>query len=100
MESIQHNEKNGLPLRGTLHVNYDFTLFPFKQIVLTPKGAFQHIIDSMKDPSIAAFWLITMPQIMGGFEYDDEVKQKIWWQYKVPFFFKSITKSLKSITKL
>ncbi|GJS06221.1 hypothetical protein Tco_0363017 [Tanacetum coccineum] len=31
-----------------------------------------HIIDSMKDPSIAAFWLITMPQIIGGFEYDDE----------------------------
>lgn len=28
-----------------------------------------------------------MPQIMGGFEYDDEVKQKIWWQYKVTFFF-------------
>lgn len=43
---------------------------------------YEHIIDSMKDPSIAAFWLITMPQIMGGFEYDDEVKQKIWWQYK------------------
>ncbi|KAL4573277.1 hypothetical protein LXL04_020077 [Taraxacum kok-saghyz] len=25
---------------------------------------YEHIIDSMKDPSIAAFWLITMPQIM------------------------------------
>jgi len=44
---------------------------------------FQHIVHSMKDPSIAAFWLITFPQIMGGFTYDDEVKQKIWWQYKV-----------------
>ncbi|XP_071727173.1 uncharacterized protein [Rutidosis leptorrhynchoides] len=43
---------------------------------------YEHIIDSMKDPSIAAFWLITMPQIMGGFEFDDEIKQKIWWQYK------------------
>ncbi|KAK3028413.1 hypothetical protein RJ639_039623 [Escallonia herrerae] len=43
---------------------------------------YEHIVHSMKDPSIAAFWLITMPQIMGGFEYDDEVKQKIWWQYK------------------
>ncbi|MFS7921466.1 hypothetical protein Hanom_Chr03g00237091 [Helianthus anomalus] len=43
---------------------------------------YEHIIHSMKDPSIAAFWLITMPQIMGGFEFDDEVKQKIWWQYK------------------
>lgn len=44
----------------------------------------------MKDPSIAAFWLITFPQIMGGFTYDDDVKQKIWWQYKVitsiPFY--------------
>jgi hypothetical protein len=37
----------------------------------------------MKDPSIAAFWLITLPQIVGGFNYDDDVKQKIWWQYKV-----------------
>ncbi|CDP05932.1 unnamed protein product [Coffea canephora] len=36
----------------------------------------------MKDPSIAAFWLITLPQVVGGFEYDDDVKQKIWWQYK------------------
>ncbi|KAL5730409.1 hypothetical protein ACHQM5_003232 [Ranunculus cassubicifolius] len=43
---------------------------------------YENIIHSMKDPSIAAFWLITMPQIMGGFEYDDDVKQKIWWQYK------------------
>lgn len=57
-----------------------------EMIILTSICLFQHIIDSMKDPSIAAFWLITMPQIMGGFEYDDEVKQKIWWQYKVSFF--------------
>lgn len=43
---------------------------------------YEHIIHSMKDPSIAAFWLLTMPQIVGGFNFDDEVKQKIWWQYK------------------
>ncbi|XP_047334198.1 uncharacterized protein LOC124937910 [Impatiens glandulifera] len=43
---------------------------------------YEHIIHSMKDPSIAAFWLLTMPQMIGGFEYDEEVKQKIWWQYK------------------
>ncbi|KAL5132476.1 hypothetical protein HKD37_12G035139 [Glycine soja] len=43
---------------------------------------YEHILHSMKDPSIAAFWLITFPQIMGGFTYDDDVKQKIWWQYK------------------
>ncbi|KAG5569201.1 hypothetical protein H5410_058967 [Solanum commersonii] len=42
----------------------------------------QHIVDSMKDPSIAAFWLLTLPQIVGGFEYDEDVKKKIWWQYK------------------
>ncbi|GAB2284505.1 hypothetical protein Dimus_018960 [Dionaea muscipula] len=43
---------------------------------------YEHIVHSMKDPSIAAFWLITMPQIVGGFKFDDEMKQKIWWQYK------------------
>ncbi|KAE9585185.1 hypothetical protein Lalb_Chr25g0286311 [Lupinus albus] len=43
---------------------------------------YDHIVHSMKDPSIAAFWLLTLPQIMGGFTYDDDVKQKIWWQYK------------------
>ncbi|KAB1201652.1 hypothetical protein CJ030_MR0G001712 [Morella rubra] len=45
-------------------------------------SADDHIVHSMKDPSIAAFWLITLPQIVGGFNYDDDVKQKIWWQYK------------------
>jgi hypothetical protein len=43
---------------------------------------YEHIVHSMKDPSIAAFWLISMPQIIGGFNFDDDVKQKIWWQYK------------------
>ncbi|XP_047945247.1 uncharacterized protein LOC125191863 [Salvia hispanica] len=43
---------------------------------------YEHIIHSMKDPSIGAFWLITLPQIVGGFEYDEDVKQKIWWEYK------------------
>ncbi|KAI3466102.1 hypothetical protein Pfo_022765 [Paulownia fortunei] len=43
---------------------------------------YEHIVHSMKDPSIAAFWLITLPQIVGGIDYDDDVKQKIWWQYK------------------
>ncbi|GMY31847.1 embryo defective 2737 [Fagus crenata] len=43
---------------------------------------YEHIVHSMKDPSIAAFWLITLPQIVGGLNYDDDVKQKIWWQYK------------------
>ncbi|KAG2681905.1 hypothetical protein I3843_11G165700 [Carya illinoinensis] len=43
---------------------------------------YEHIVHSMKDPSIAAFWLITLPQIVGGFNYDDEIKQKIWWQYQ------------------
>uniref|UniRef100_A0A7N0SV30 AtTam37 zinc finger domain-containing protein n=1 Tax=Kalanchoe fedtschenkoi TaxID=63787 RepID=A0A7N0SV30_KALFE len=43
---------------------------------------YEHIVDSMKDPSIAAFWLLTMPQMVGGFTFKDDVKQKIWWQYK------------------
>ncbi|KAJ8527733.1 hypothetical protein K7X08_015184 [Anisodus acutangulus] len=43
---------------------------------------YEHIVDSMKDPGIAAFWLLTLPQIVGGFEYDDDVKKNIWWQYK------------------
>ncbi|MBA0553227.1 hypothetical protein Golob_012427, partial [Gossypium lobatum] len=45
-------------------------------------SADDHIVHSMKDPSIAAFWLLTLPQVVGGLEYDDDVKQKIWWQYK------------------
>ncbi|XP_038898515.1 uncharacterized protein LOC120086127 isoform X2 [Benincasa hispida] len=43
---------------------------------------YEHLVQSMKDPSIATFWLITFPQIVGGFNFDDDVKQKIWWQYK------------------
>lgn len=52
-------------------------------IMLLVLQLFQHIVDSMKDPSIAAFWLFTLPQIMGGFDYDDDVKKRIWWQYQV-----------------
>ncbi|XP_062090449.1 uncharacterized protein LOC133796801 [Humulus lupulus] len=43
---------------------------------------FEHIVHSMKDPSIAAFWLFTLPEVVGGFEYDESIKKKIWWQYK------------------
>lgn len=43
---------------------------------------YENIIHSMKDPKIAAFWLITMPQVLGGFTYDEDVKQKIWWAYE------------------
>ncbi|KAL5565249.1 hypothetical protein UlMin_028413 [Ulmus minor] len=43
---------------------------------------YEHIVHSMKDPSIAAFWLFTLPQVVGGFDYDDEIKKKVWWQYK------------------
>ncbi|CAL2254094.1 unnamed protein product [Prunus armeniaca] len=43
---------------------------------------YEHIVHSMKDPSIAAFWLFTLPQVAGGFDFDDDVKKKIWWQYK------------------
>ncbi|KAG2299272.1 hypothetical protein Bca4012_010843 [Brassica carinata] len=43
---------------------------------------YEHIFHSMKDPSIANFWLITLPQIVGGFDYDEDVKKKIWLQYE------------------
>lgn len=43
---------------------------------------YEHIVHSMKDPSIAAFWLLSMPQIVDGFNFDDEVKREIWWEYK------------------
>ncbi|XP_010537026.1 PREDICTED: uncharacterized protein LOC104811867 [Tarenaya hassleriana] len=43
---------------------------------------YEHIVHSMKDPNIATFWLITLPQVVGGFEYDEDVKRKIWWQYE------------------
>ncbi|ERN20478.1 uncharacterized protein LOC18448894 [Amborella trichopoda] len=43
---------------------------------------YEHIADSMRDPNIAAFWLISMPEIMGGFTFDDDAKKKIWWAYK------------------
>ncbi|KAH0906400.1 hypothetical protein HID58_038227 [Brassica napus] len=43
---------------------------------------YEHIVHSMKDPSIANFWLITLPQIVGGFDYDEDVKKKIWLQYE------------------
>lgn len=50
---------------------------------MSPFFTFQHIVHSMKDPSIANFWLITLPQIVGGFDYDEDVKKKIWLQYEV-----------------
>ncbi|XP_042457811.1 uncharacterized protein LOC122041976 [Zingiber officinale] len=43
---------------------------------------YENIVQSMRDPKIATFWLITMPQIVGGFNYDEDIKQKIWWAYK------------------
>ncbi|KAG2304684.1 hypothetical protein Bca4012_063735 [Brassica carinata] len=43
---------------------------------------YEHIVHSMKDPRIANFWLITLPQIVGGFDYDEDAKKKIWLQYE------------------
>ncbi|KAM1873996.1 hypothetical protein ACFX13_007772 [Malus domestica] len=43
---------------------------------------YEYIVHGMKDPSIAAFWLFTLPQVAGGFDFDDDIKKKIWWQYK------------------
>ncbi|MED6135784.1 hypothetical protein PIB30_049862 [Stylosanthes scabra] len=73
--------KNKLPLRISAD---DIMEPPWKayNILRKMEYPFEHIRHSMKDPSIAAFWLLTFPQIMGGITYEDEVKQKIWWQYK------------------
>ncbi|CAN6443606.1 unnamed protein product [Victoria cruziana] len=43
---------------------------------------YENIINSMRNPKFAEFWLISMPEIVGGFTYDDDVKKKIWWEYK------------------
>ncbi|KAJ4782095.1 Embryo defective 2737 [Rhynchospora pubera] len=49
---------------------------------------YEEIRESMKDPKVAEFWLITLPQIVGGFKYDEDVKNKIWWVYKeqMPYY--------------
>lgn len=62
-----------------MHVSFFLVLF----LYVTELMISQNIVQSMRDPKIAAFWLITMPQIVGGFNYDEDVKQKIWWAYKV-----------------
>ncbi|KAJ8755077.1 hypothetical protein K2173_016707 [Erythroxylum novogranatense] len=56
---------------------------PWKAINVLKKMdyPYEHIVDSMRDPSIAAFWLFSLPQIV-GLDYDDDVRQKIWWQYR------------------
>ncbi|XP_010696048.3 uncharacterized protein LOC104908621 [Beta vulgaris subsp. vulgaris] len=73
--------------KGKLHVRIsadDIMEPPWKAYNVLKKMdyPYEHIVHSMKDPSIAEFWLLTMPQIVGGFNFDDEIKQKIWWQYK------------------
>ncbi|KMZ66268.1 hypothetical protein ZOSMA_2G02790 [Zostera marina] len=42
----------------------------------------ENMVQSMKDPKIANFWLITMPQVLGGVNFDEDEKKKIWWRYK------------------
>lgn len=55
----------------------------------------------MKDPSIAAFWLITFPQIMSGSTYGDNAKQAIWSEYKVvgshSFLFFSFSSTINNV---
>lgn len=85
MESIQCVAEDGLSLRGEqqqilfIRPNSFPCMPPHNESFFT----FQHIVHSMKDPSIANFWLITLPQIVGGFDYDEDVKKKIWLQYEV-----------------
>ncbi|XP_031474766.1 uncharacterized protein LOC116246974 isoform X1 [Nymphaea colorata] len=57
---------------------------PWKAYNIMKKMEFpyENIINSMRNPKFAEFWLISMPEIVGGFTYDDDVKKKIWWEYK------------------
>ncbi|KAL4022405.1 hypothetical protein IC575_016137 [Cucumis melo] len=73
--------KNKLPLRISAD---DIMEPPWKayNVLRKMEYPYEHLVQSMKDPSIATFWLITFPQIVGGFNFDDDIKQKIWWQYK------------------
>ncbi|XP_057864242.1 uncharacterized protein LOC131072182 [Cryptomeria japonica] len=45
----------------------------------------EHILAKMEDPSLAAYWLIAKPELEGGFKFDEDVKQKLWWKYKEDF---------------
>eukprot|EP00252_Welwitschia_mirabilis_P016367 TRINITY_DN3610_c0_g1_i2.p1 TRINITY_DN3610_c0_g1~~TRINITY_DN3610_c0_g1_i2.p1 ORF type:complete len:432 (+),score=77.91 TRINITY_DN3610_c0_g1_i2:166-1461(+) len=42
----------------------------------------EHILEGIENPDVAAFRLIARPELEGGFQYDEDVKQKISWKYK------------------
>lgn len=42
----------------------------------------ERILESMKDPTVAAFWLIARPELEGGIKFDEDVIQKLGWQYR------------------
>lgn len=42
----------------------------------------EHIVESMKDPTVAAFWLIARPELEGGIKFDEDMIQKLGWQYR------------------
>ncbi|KAL9251106.1 hypothetical protein AKJ16_DCAP00934 [Drosera capensis] len=73
-----------LPSTDCPTCNGTITNPPWKAMNVMSKMHYPYeiILDSMKDPSIAAFWLFTMPEVVGGFKLDDEIKQKFWWHYK------------------
>ncbi|XP_058754833.1 uncharacterized protein LOC131627989 [Vicia villosa] len=73
--------KNKLPLR----ISADGIMEPPWQalnVLEKMEYPYEHIRHSMKDPGIAAFWLITFPQIMYGFTYGDNAKQAIGSEYQ------------------
>eukprot|EP01018_Ginkgo_biloba_P010230 Gb_18684 [translate_table: standard] len=43
---------------------------------------YENILAKIQDPTMAAFWLIARPELEGGFKFDEDVKQKLWWKYK------------------
>ncbi|KAH9325431.1 hypothetical protein KI387_005609, partial [Taxus chinensis] len=55
----------------------------------------EHILESMEDPILAAYWLIAKPELEGGFKFDEDVKQKLWWTYKEEFLrYETVRKSV------
>lgn len=42
----------------------------------------EHILESMEDPIVAAFWLLARPELEAGIKFDEDVKQKLGWQYR------------------
>ena len=41
----------------------------------------------MENPDLARWLMFEKPAIESGVEYDEDVKEKMWWEYKVRYLF-------------